>query len=108
MAVLITEIGVAMLAVFGFCCALQMLLDLLFSSDRISVAIEITEKKDADTLDILLREAQTLSLGKGRPRLVVLISAALMDGTVGTVDVLNENYAAIIDQYGADCYLIDP
>ena len=108
MLALITEIGVAMLAVFGFCCALKMLLDLLFSSDRISVAIEVMEKKDADVLDLLLREAQALSLGKGRPRLVVLISAALMDGTVGVSDELSAHYAAMIDQYGADCYLIDP
>ncbi len=105
---LITEIGMAMLAVFGFCCALKLLLDLLFASDRISVAIEIREEKDAQTMDLLLREAQTLSIGKGRPRLVVLISAALMDGTVGWGDALDEDYAALIERYGAECYLIDP
>jgi len=105
---LIIEIGVAMLAVFGLCCALKMLLELLFSSDRISVAIEVMEARDARTMDLLLREAQTLSLGKGRARLVVLISSALMDGTVGLGDTLDEEYAALIDSYGAECYLIDP
>ncbi|MBR3895357.1 MAG: hypothetical protein IKJ35_09495 [Clostridia bacterium] len=105
---LITEIGVAMLAVFGFCCAVKMLAELLFPSDRIAVAVEIMEEQDARTMDLLLREAQTLSVGKGRGRMVVLISAALMDGTVGLGDTLDEEFAVLIDSYGAECYLIDP
>ena len=105
---LITQIGAAMLAVFGFCCALKLLLDLLFASDRISIAIEIMEKKDADMMDMLLREAQAFAIGKGRMRLVVLISSALMDGTVGLGTTLDEDFALLIDRYGAECYLIDP
>ncbi|MBQ7346722.1 MAG: hypothetical protein IJW55_02090 [Clostridia bacterium] len=105
---ILIEIGVALFAVFGFCCALKTFFELLFASERIAVAVEVREKKDADMLDMLLHEAQSAFLRKGHARLVVLLSTELMDGTVGTGEELADDYAELIDRYGAECYLIDP
>lgn len=95
-------------SVFGFLCALHMLCEWLFASEQITAAIEIKEKKDAEMLDMLLHEAGSASLRKGRGRLVVLLSADLMDGTVGLGETLSPFYQDLIDRYGAECYLIDP
>ncbi len=95
-------------AVFGAYCAIKTLAEALFSSDRVTVALEIREKEDADDLDMLLCEAQSTSLRRGRTRVVVLISSDLMDGTVGEGDELYDSYMNLLDRYGAECYLIDP
>ena len=51
---ILIEVGVAMLAAFGFICAAKMLLELFLMPQQISVAIEIRDEKDADMLDMLL------------------------------------------------------
>ncbi len=103
-------LGVMLLAcaIFGAYCAIKTLSEALFSSDRITVALEIRERRDADELDMLLREAQSTSLRRGRTRVVVLLSSDLMDGTVGEGDKLYDGYADLLDRFGAECYLIDP
>ena len=102
--------GILLLAcsVFGAYCAIKTLAEALFSSDRITVALEILDRQDADELDMLLCEAQSTSLRRGRTRVVVLLSSALMDGTVGVGDELYDGYSDLLDRYGAECYLIDP
>ncbi len=100
-------VAAALFAVFGFSCAVHLLIETLFASEQIAVAIEIREKKDAEMLDMLLHEAGSASLRKGRARLVVLLSASLMDGTVGEGEELFPAYQALLDRYDADCYLID-
>ena len=105
---ILIEVGVAMLAAFGFICAAKMLLELFLMPQQISVAIEIRDKKDADMLDMLLHEARSAFLRKGRAKLVVLLASDLMDGTVGEGDTLHDEYAELIDRFGAECYLIDP
>ena len=95
-------------AVFGAYCAIKTLAEALFSSDRITVALEIRDVQDVDELDMLLCEAQSTSLRRGHTRVVVLLSSALMDGTVGEGDELYDSYMDLLARYGAECYLIDP
>ena len=102
--------GIAVLAfsVFGAYCAIKTVAEALFASDRITVALELRERQDADDLDMLLQEAQSTSLRKGRTRVVVLLSSDLMDGTVGEGEELYDAYMDLLDRYGAECYLVDP
>ena len=108
LALLILEIGIACLSVFGFYCFLRMVFDFFFARKLFWITVEIREERDADMLDMLLHEAGSAFLRKGRVRLVVLLSTALMDGTVGFGEELLEEYAALLDRYGAECYLIEP
>ena len=103
----LTACAVALFAVFGLYCAMRAVVGLLFPSRRISVAVEVRDKKDAENLDILLGEAVASSLQRGA-RLVVLLSVDLMDGTVGEGEELSEHYADLLDRFGAECYLIEP
>lgn len=102
------NILVLSLSVFGAYCAIKTFSEALFSSDRISVSLEVREQQDVEDLDMLLREAQGFSIGRGRARMVVLLSSDLMDGTIGEGEELYDNYMELIDRYGAECYLIDP
>lgn len=104
---MLLHIGVALFAAFGFLSALQLLIELLFDSGRVSAAIEVRSAEDAEELDMLLHEARVAFLRCGGARTVVLISTALMDGTVGVGDELDDEYLALLERYDADCYLID-
>lgn len=104
----VIDVSIAVFAVFGFLCAVHMLAELFFAPTQLSVAVEVRVSEDAEMLDMLLREAASSSLRRGRARLVVLLSADLMDGTVGEDEELLPNYQEIIDRWGAECYLIDP
>lgn len=99
---------VALFAVFGFYCAARVLFELLFSSDRLAVAVEVMSEEDVSELDLLMREAHGSFLRRRAVRLVVLISVELMNGTVGAGEELFPPYRDLLDRYGADCYLIDP
>lgn len=105
---LIVEIAVAIFAVFGFYCALRWVADLLFLPKQPALAIEIREKEDADMLNVLLHEAYSAFLHRRQVRIVVLISSALMNGVLGEGEELYDSYAALLERYGADCYLVDP
>ena len=100
-------ITVALLAVIGLWCSLSILLELLFPCEQVTLAVRVRYKQDADMLDMLLHEAESAFLRRGRTRLVVLISASLMDGTVGVGEELLEPYAEVIEAFGAECYLIE-
>lgn len=99
---------VALLAAFGFCCALQTVLDRIFQPRNLSLAVEIRGREDADMLDMLLHEASSASFCLGRRRITVLISHELMDGTVGFGGRLLEEYQELLDAHGAVWYLFDP
>ncbi len=99
---------VALFSVFGFYCGARILFELLFSSDRLAVAVEVRSEEDVSELDFLLREAHGSFLRRRAARLVVLISVELMNGTVGAGEELFAPYRDLLDRYGADCYLIDP
>ena len=104
---ILLRVGVALFAAFGLICALQMLARLLFGSDRLAGALEITSHEDAKDLDRLLHEARITFGGCGTSRLVVLISSTLMDGTLGIGEDFSDECLEILECYGADCYLID-
>ena len=94
-------------SVFGFVCALRMLLECLFGSAPIAVAVEVREKKDADMLDMLLHQAvSAFFIRGGRVRPVVLISTALMDGEIGVGTTLFDEYWEVLERFGAECYLV--
>ena len=104
----VIEVSVALFAVFGFYCAVRMFFELLFTPGQIAVAVEVREREDAEELDMLLHEARSTFLRKGKARIVVLLSSELMDGTVGKGEELDPHYGELLDEYGAECYLIDP
>ena len=104
----VIEVCVALFAVFGFCCAIRLLCELLFATSQLAVAIEVRERADAEVLDMLLQEARGSFLRRGKARLVVLLSYDLMDGTVGIGEELLPHYKELLEQFDAECYLIEP
>lgn len=104
---ILLRIGVALFAAFGLICALQMLVRLLFCSDRLAGAVVVQSREDAEELDQLLHEARVTFGGCGTSRLLVLISTSLMDGTLGVGEECNDECLELLACYDADCYLID-
>ena len=104
---LVSNVTVAVLAVFGFYCALKTLAEWLFPTRQITVAVELRTKQDVEELDMLLPEARVSAIRRCPTRPVVLISAELMDSTVGEGEELLDIYAEIIDRHGAECYLVE-
>ena len=99
--------GMLVFAVFGLWCVIRMAAEIFFSPQQIAVAVEIRNEEDAEMLDMLLHEARSAFLRKGKARLVVLLSSELMEGTVGEGEDLYPEYQELLDLYDADCYLID-
>lgn len=106
---LLLDIVIACLAVLGFYCLIGTVLGLLYSDDRVWIAVTVKDKKDADMLDVRLHEAESAFFKKRGMRVVVLISKHLFEnGTVGSADgVLHDCYAQITEYYGVTCYIID-
>ena len=102
----ILDVAAALLAVFGFYCALRMVADLFWNPEQVCIAVTVQNKEDAEMLDVLLHEAYSAFFRKGR-RIVVLLSIDLMSGTVGIGEELFEKYSDLIETYGAECSLID-
>lgn len=105
---ILCEAFAALLAAFGFCCALHMILDRIFQPRNLSLAVEIRSREDADMLDMLLHEARSASFCLGREQITVLIPFSLMDGTVGLEGKLLEEYRELLEMYGARWCLFDP
>ena len=99
--------GMLVFAVFGLWCVIRMAAEIFFSPQQIAIAVEIRNEEDAEMLDVLLHEAGSAFLRKGKARLVVLLSSELMEGTVGEGEDLYPEYQELLDLYDADCYLID-
>ena len=104
----VIEAMVALFAIFGFYCMIKLFCELLFAPSQLAVAVEVRAREDAEMLDMLLREAQGSLLRIGRARLVVLLSYELMDGTVGIGEELLPHYKELLEQFDAECYLIEP
>lgn len=99
--------SIALFGVFGLYSILRILVDWLFPPQGLCIAVEVLDKRDAEALDMLLTDAVAKAFCRGgRP--IVLLSTSLMDGTVGEGDALSEQYAALLDRFGAECYLIEP
>lgn len=101
------EAFIALMAAFGFCCALRTVLDWIFPLRTLSLAVEIRTREDADMLDMLLHEARSASFCPTLGRITVLFDVSLMDGTVGFGDVLLEEYREQIERFAARWYAVD-
>ena len=106
---LILQIMIAFFSVFGFCSALQTVLDIVFTSKHYWITVKVRDEKDADMLDMLLHEAASAFFKKRGTRTVVLISSSLFqNGTVGSADgILYDRYAELIEEYEAECYVME-
>lgn len=102
------EAFVALFAAFGLCCALGALLDLLFQPRNLTLAVEIRTREDADMLDMLLHEAGSAFFCPTGHRITVLISSALLEGTVGFGEELFEEYRDLLARFGAEWYPFAP
>ncbi len=105
---LFLEIFVAVLAVFGLYCAMRIFADVFLARGDVSVAVKVMTHEDAEDLPLLLTEAKTAFLCFGRCEVVLLVSNALMDGTLGVGEHFHEQTRELLEQYGVTCYLIDP
>jgi len=104
---LICYVVLSVFAAFGFCCALRLFAEWMWSPEQLAIAIEILDEEDAEMLDMLLHEAFSAFSRHRGMRVTVLLSASLMDGRVGIGEELLPDYRELLDHYGADCYLID-
>ena len=107
---LVVEIVVAVLAVFGFYCFLQMVEEWIFTPRNIAVAVEIKTKRDAEELELLLSQARSASFQKGRSRILVLIPRSLLLEVCpeNVSDLSGESYfCKLLEQYGAECVLVE-
>ena len=96
-------IAVAVLAVFGFTCAVQMIVEACFPMKQIVTMVQIQTPQDVEMLEMLLREAQMSFFQRRSARQGVLLSEALCENGQISEDVLR-----ILKKYNADCYIIEP
>ena len=96
-------IMLAVFAVFGFACAVQMIVDACFPLRQIMTVAEIKTAGDLELLEMLLRETKTGFFQWRAARQAVLLSASLCENGTISDDVLR-----ILRKYGADCYIIEP
>ena len=95
-------VTLSMLAVFGLWCALKLIGETLFSHKCLVAAIEITNEKDAEMLDVLLQQAHSAFFCQRMRRMVVLIDAPLLYGRMGHDGVPNERILELLAYYGAE------
>ena len=71
------------------------------------MAVKLYEESQVRELDILLQSARGSFSARRRNRIVVLISAALMQGCMGYGEVLRPEIEALLRRYDADCFVVD-
>ena len=103
----IFEIILAAFAVFGFYCAIRTVGELFLPVRPLSVAIKLYEEGQVSKLDILLQSARGSFFARRRNRIVVLISASLMQGCMGYGEVLRPEIEALLRRYDADCFVVE-
>ena len=96
-------IGLSVFAVFGFACAVQMIVDACFPLRQIMTVVEVKTAEDAEMLDMLLGEARLGFFQRRASRQAVLLSETLCEKGQISHDVLE-----ILKKHGADCYIIEP
>jgi hypothetical protein len=98
----VLAVTVSLLSVFGLWCAVKFPIEAFFSSGKVVAAIELTNEKDAEMLDVLLHEAHSAFFRKGMRRIIVLIDVSLVYGCLGTQGIPNEKTLELLARYGAD------
>ena len=99
-------VTLSMLAVFGLWCALKLIGETLFSHKCLVAAIEITNEKDAEMLDVLLQQAHSAFFCQRSRRIVVLFNAPLLYGRLGHDGVPSEHVLELLAFYGAEYRVI--
>ena len=98
----VLAVTVSLLSVFGLWCAVKFPIEAFFSSGKVVAAIELTNEKDAEMLDVLLHEAHSAFFRKGMRRIIVLIDVSLVHGCRGTEGIPDEKTLELLARYGAD------
>ena len=96
-------VALAVFAVFGFACAVQMIVDACFPLRQIMTVAEIKTEEDLELLEMLLRETKTGFFQWRAARQAVLLSESLCENGRISEDVME-----ILRKYGTDCYIIEP
>ena len=96
--VMAAEIIAAMFAVFGLYCAIKILAQRRFGSDRIIWAVEFKNKKDAEDAEMLIRESMGVFLSTKSCRVAALVDREL-EG--------DEELMSILHRYGVDICIVD-
>ena len=99
-------VTLSLLAVFGLWCALKLIGETLFSHKCLVAAIEITNEKDAEMLDVLLQQAHSAFFCQRSRRIVVLFDAPLLYGRLGHDGVPSEHVLELLAFYGAEYRVI--
>ena len=102
----VAQVFVAALAVIGFYGILHTIVETALRPRQMTTAVVVQTVKDAEDLDILLCEASRAACRGAKSRLFLIISSDLMDGRVGEAGKLKEEYAVLVERYGATiCFL---
>jgi hypothetical protein len=98
----ILQVTMAALAVIGFYGVLHAVFEWMLTPRELAAAVVITRDVSPEELNILLCEARRTLLGRGK-RVVLAIPSALWKGSMRDSD----EYAAVIERYGAEVALLD-
>lgn len=102
---ILSQVILAMLAILGLILLWRAVFDGFFAPAAVSTVVIIKTKDEADSLDILLCEADKRIFHRRGVPTVVLISPGLMDGEIGKDGVLDPRYRALIEAHGAVVYI---
>lgn len=94
---LILEVLTVIFAVLGFFGMLGWLVQRLFASKNLCIAIEILTQRDADAAEVLIRDALFRCLSLPSARIVLLVDPSFGE---------NEQLKKLSKTYGIDCYPI--
>ena len=94
---ILVEIVICCLALLGIYSAVHWIARRFFGSRRTVLAIEILTQRDADSAELLIRDALFSALGLPSGRLVVLTKKELLE---------EESFRKILKRYGADFYCV--
>ncbi len=101
---IILQVTVAALAVIGCYGVLHGILEALFTPRELVSAIVLTESVVPEELDVLLCEARRAP-GKRSRRVILAISPALLQGTMGENGQLYEDFACVVEKYDATLFV---
>ena len=90
----VLQILMALLAIYGLYCLLDTVAKYLAGRDRIFLAVELRDERDAEHIESLLCEALMRTAFRCAPRIAVLIPERLSR---------DERIALAVKRYGGEC-----
>ena len=94
---LIFNVLVVLFALLGFLGMIRWLIEQLFASKKLCIAIEILTQRDADTAEVLIRDALFRCLSLPSAKIILLVHLSLWE---------NEQLKTCAKTYGVSCYPI--